>query len=395
MTDNNLLRNIGIKAGVMAYMTALTAFISYYISKIYDKNLWDNERLASTAFITLAFVVSMIAIAIVEKSVLKLMFSYHLILLGTVLCIFINLPYTPYILITMIITSLYGTKCGLVSSISVGCVLLLEDNDLYPIYMFGIAPIIMGAASTIAVWNKKILLKNILGTVGYILCVVFFTSFFSVYSKDSATIYEKPSFVIISVIVAIVYVVFGNGICILLEWCMNKHTPGLYLKKISEDTFPAVAQLKKSPTLYYHSTEVAEMARLAAKRIEADYELAYVGGLYHDIGKLVGQEYVKEGQKLADKYRLPQSVRNIMLEHNVKSRLPRTKEAAIVMLCDTAVSAVEYLKGTMDKKDMSETSIIENALNKRIISGALNKSGLTIEEFATVKAVLLKVKERQ
>ncbi|MBQ9699985.1 MAG: HDIG domain-containing protein, partial [Lachnospiraceae bacterium] len=326
---------------------------------------------------------------------LKHMFSYHLILLGTVLCIFINLPYTPYILITMIITSLYGTKCGLVSSISVCCVLLLEDNDLYPIYMFGIAPIIMGAASTIAVWNKKILLKNILGTVGYILCVVFFTSFFSVYSKDSATIYEKPSFVIISVIVAIVYVVLGNGICILLEWCMNKHTPGLYLKKISEDTFPAVAQLKKSPTLYYHSTEVAEMARLAAKRIEADYELAYVGGLYHDIGKLVGQEYVKEGQKLADKYRLPQSVRNIMLEHNVKSRLPRTKEAAIVMLCDTAVSAVEYLKGTMDKKDMSETSIIENALNKRIISGALNKSGLTIEEFATVKAVLLKVKERQ
>lgn len=395
MTDNNLLRNIGIKGGAVIYMTALTTFISYYISKIYDKNLWDNERVASTAFITLAFMISMIAIAMVEKNVLKLMFAYHFVLLGTVLCIFIDLPYTPYILITMIITSLYGTKCGLVSSISVGCVLLLEENDLYPIYMFGIAPIIMGAASSMAVWNKKIMIKNILGTVGYVVCVLLFTSFFGLYSKDSATIYEKPSFIIISLVIAVVYIVLGNVICTMLDWCFNKHTPALYLKKISDDTFPAVAQLKKSPTIYYHSAEVAEMARLAAKRIDADYELAYVGGLYHDIGKIVGQEYVKEGQKLADKYRLPQSVRNIMLEHNVKSRLPRTKEAAIVMLCDTAVSAVEYLKGTMDKKDMSEASIIESALNKRITSGALNKSGLTIDEFATVKAILLKVKERQ
>ena len=109
----------------------------------------------------------------------------------------------------------------------------------------------------------------------------------------------------------------------------------------------------------------------------------------------MGQEYIKEGITLSEKYKLPQCVRNIMIEHNIKSRLPRTKESAIVMLCDTAVSAVEYLKATMDKKDMSESAIIENALNKRMLSGALNKSGLSIEEFSIVKESLLKIKEKQ
>ena len=65
------------------------------------------------------------------------------------------------------------------------------------------------------------------------------------------------------------------------------------------------------------------------------------------------------------------------------------------MMCDTAISAVEYLKGTMDKKDMSEKVIIENALNKRVSSGALHKSGLTIEEFDKIKEVLVKIKEQQ
>lgn len=84
-----------------------------------------------------------------------------------------------------------------------------------------------------------------------------------------------------------------------------------------------------------------------------------------------------------------------MVEHNVKARLPKSKEAAIVMMCDTAISAVEYLKGTMEKKDVSEKSVMENALNKRLNSGSLHMSGLSIEEFDKIKEVLIKIKEQQ
>ena len=84
-----------------------------------------------------------------------------------------------------------------------------------------------------------------------------------------------------------------------------------------------------------------------------------------------------------------------MVEHNVKSRAPKSKEAAIVMLSDTVVSTIEYVKGTMDKKDISEQVLVENAINKRLTSGALNKSGLTIEEFNTIKETLVNIKEQQ
>ena len=49
----------------------------------------------------------------------------------------------------------------------------------------------------------------------------------------------------------------------------------------------------------------------------------------------------------------------------------------------------------MDKKDMSEKSIIENALNKRLTSGTLHMSSLTLEEFEKIKEVLVKIKEQQ
>ena len=59
------------------------------------------------------------------------------------------------------------------------------------------------------------------------------------------------------------------------------------------------------------------------------------------------------------------------------------------------VSTIEYVKGTMDKKDISEQVLVENAINKRLTSGALNKSGLTIEEFNTIKETLVNIKEQQ
>jgi membrane-associated HD superfamily phosphohydrolase len=65
------------------------------------------------------------------------------------------------------------------------------------------------------------------------------------------------------------------------------------------------------------------------------------------------------------------------------------------MLSDTVVSTIEYVKGTMDKKDVSEKVLVENAINKRLTSGALNNSGLTIEEFNIIKETLINIKEQQ
>ena len=396
MTETRTLKDLCLKAGACIYMIAVTIAVSYYISKLYIVDLWDNERFAITIFISIGFLVSLVSLCFAEKNIIKLMISYHFVIIATVVCVLIKYPFTPFVFIPVLLAAVYDIKVGIAVGVTVGCTLMYRNNDLYPIYMFAAAPMVISVMACFVVWKKNKMVENIGRIVIFLSMVITYVIFFNIYSKDSGTIYETAGFSFGIVITAIIATVLGNIVGMGIKWMMGEYIPSFYLKKFTQDTHPAVIFMKKkSTTLYYHSMEVAELSRYAAKRIGVDYELAYTGAFYHDIGKVVGQEYIKEGIILSEKFKLPQCVRNIMIEHNIKSRLPRTKESAIVMLCDTAVSAVEYLKGTMDKKDMSESTIIENALNKRMLSGALDKSGLTVKEFSIVKESLLKVKEKQ
>ena len=132
------------------------------------------------------------------------------------------------------------------------------------------------------------------------------------------------------------------------------------------------------------------MSAISAKAINADEDIAFAGGLYHYIGKMAGTNYVHEGIKIAGRYKLPSEIKNIIIEHNVKNRLPKSKEAAIVMLADTAVSAVEYLR--TNKKNVDEVTVFENSLMTRLKNGALNDSKMTIAEFNIVKDIFMQHK---
>lgn len=395
MNEKTNYKELGIKSLLVIYMIGLTVAVSYYISRIYEEVLWENERFALTAFIVVAFLASFFYLLVIEKRFITMMCVYHFVLLGTIACVALPIEFMPYMLMAMVTTALYDVKAGLMVTVTVSAVMLMDFVD-YPLYWFGMILPVIGAVSCFAVWKSKKMYKNIAGSVVYVLTELVCVMIFKEYCDGTGYEYETTGFVVKIMLTGILTMLVANVLGIAINWLLNKKTPAFYLKKISDDNYVAVRLIKnKSTSLYYHSTEVAELARLAARRIGADEELAYAGGIYHDLGKVVGNEYIKEGLALADKHGIPKSVKAIMVEHNVKSRLPRSKEAAIVMLCDTAISAVEYLKGTMDKKDMSEKVIMENALNKRVCSGALHKSGLTIEEFEKIKEVLIKIKEQQ
>ena len=367
----------------MMYMVALTIFVSNYILKVFEEDLWDNEKTAMRAFMSVGMLLSLFFLSIKEKSLLKLMFVYHFILIGTAVCAMIPLKFMPCVLIPMVVTAIYNIKYGLMSAVSVGMTLILGMGN-YPLYVFSSALIGMLAASCFA------------GIVCFFAVEIVLLIYFKKYCEELGMIYEKNSFIISVVIASVIYVIIANFIKVFTDMVIYKKTPVAIIKKLTSSNSPAVLLMKKKSTsLYYHSNEVAEMSRLAAKRIGADYNLAFAGGLFHDLGKVSGNEYIKEGLKLADQFGIPKDIKSIMVEHNVKSRLPKSKEAAIVMLSDTVVSTIEYVKGTMDKKDVSEKVLVENAINKRLTSGALNNSGLTIEEFNIIKETLINIKEQQ
>ncbi|MEE0685311.1 MAG: HDIG domain-containing protein [Lachnospiraceae bacterium] len=394
MTEKKI-KELIFRVTALIYMTALTVFISNYILKVFETELWDNERVAMRTFIAVGMFVSLGYLTLKEKSILKLMFVYHFVLVGTAICVMLPQKFMPLMIIPMVVTAIYDIKTGLIVAASVGSAVMMGMGN-YPLYVFSSALIIILATSCFAVGKFDKTWKNIVGQASFLAVELILLLYFKKYCEELGMIYEKNSFIISVMITSVVCMVLANGVKIFADRIIYKKTPTIIIRKLTSADSEVVQLIKKkSASLYYHSNEVAEMSRLAAKRIGADYNLAYAGGLFHDLGKVSGSEYIKEGLKLAEQYGIPKDIRTIMVEHNVKSRLPKSKEAAIVMLSDTVVSTIEYVKGTMDKKEISEQVLVENAINKRLTSGALNKSGLTIEEFNIIKETLINIKEQQ
>jgi putative nucleotidyltransferase with HDIG domain len=158
-----------------------------------------------------------------------------------------------------------------------------------------------------------------------------------------------------------------------------------------EDSFPAIAAFKdRKITVYKHSKLVAEIARQAAFNIGCDGGLAKAGGMYHEIGQGIGEDDVKESLAIISEYRLPKQLAKIVKERDGIGSLPSSKEAAVVMLSDAVVTALE----NNHKKDtdiLSPAVVIENVLDTRKEAGKLKASGLSVDEIEIIGATFQKL----
>ncbi|MBU8871464.1 MAG: HDIG domain-containing protein [Gemmatimonadales bacterium] len=184
---------------------------------------------------------------------------------------------------------------------------------------------------------------------------------------------------------------------------------------------------------YHHSQVVGQLAEHAARSIDANALLTRVGALFHDIGKMQKPEYyvenqrpdfnkhdelspsmsslvisahVKEGLELGRRWRLPQQVLDFIPEHhgtmvmeyfyhkalesdgNVTVKVddfrypgpkPQSRETALLMLAD----AVEAATRSLAKPTPSRIrEITKQIIDKRMLSGQLDESGLTLSDLA-------------
>ena len=240
--------------------------------------------------------------------------------------------------------------------------------------------------------------------------------------------------------------VLGTLLCIavqpLLEMIFNLPTP-MKLMELSNPNQPLLRRLLlEAPGTYHHSTIVSSLAEAAAQAIGANSLLARVGGYYHDIGKLKRPSYFTENQMggvnahehtdpyvsaaiitahtrdgvaLAKAYRLPEAVQNIIAEHHGNTPVmyfyhkalqmangnpvdienfrydgypPRTKEGAIVMLCDTIEAAVRTMKNpTMDGIE----EFIVRLVRGKLEDGQLNDCPLTLRDIDRICAAATQV----
>lgn len=196
----------------------------------------------------------------------------------------------------------------------------------------------------------------------------------------------------------------------------------------------------KAPGTYHHSIMVANLAEAACERLDANSLLARAAAYYHDVGKLKNPlffkenqigvsnphdelppaksaqiiiNHVKDGLELADKYKLPKEIKDVMMQHHGGSRAdyfyleakkenefvdeeqftypyakPNTVEASVVMLADTAEAAIR----AFGMKDMAKIrQQLMNLFKSKLDAGILEQAPITFKDLQTIADAFLDV----
>ena len=194
-----------------------------------------------------------------------------------------------------------------------------------------------------------------------------------------------------------------------------------------------------APGTFNHSIQVANLAGEIANKIGAQAQLVRTGALYHDIGKLANPIYftenqsainphetltdiesaqiiishVTEGLKTADKYNLPEVIRDFISTHHGQGKAkyfylhyqkehpdepvdnllftypgpnPFTREQACLMMADTVEAASRSLT---DYSEQSIRSLVERLIDGQVADGFFRECPITFRDIQYAKTVLI------
>ena len=122
-----------------------------------------------------------------------------------------------------------------------------------------------------------------------------------------------------------------------------------------------------SESLYHHSVLIGNLSCQAAQILGADELLAKAGGLYHEVGKINGKDYMEEGLKIASEYGFPKELKVVLRQHNIKYEKPTSIEA------------------TNGDNKYTTNKIIDNIFQTRMDKGTFDDSGLSLKDFKKLK----------
>lgn len=157
-------------------------------------------------------------------------------------------------------------------------------------------------------------------------------------------------------------------------------------QEINDPEYALLTELKKeNPKAYFHAIHTAYFSEKIAKKIGANEMLAKAGGYYHKIGKMRGNQNLKNALAIADEHDFPPALVSLLKEYGGKNTVLRSKEAAIVIFADAMVSSVSFLF----EKDKNATLDYERIANvvfqKQMAGGVLDHCLLTMDELTIIR----------
>jgi hypothetical protein len=223
-----------------------------------------------------------------------------------------------------------------------------------------------------------------------------------------------------------------------------KVTTAMSLLELGDMNHPLLRRLaQQAPGTFNHSLQVATLAEAAADAIGANGLLARVGAYYHDIGKIHKPQYfvenqtggpsrhdklspamslliivghVKDGIEMAREYGLPPTLLHFIESHHGTTLVeyfyhaakkqkseeekqpeeiefrypgpkPRTKEAAILMLCDCVESACRTMA---EPNAVRIEQLVAKLAGKRLLDGQFSHCDITLAELHLIEQAVTK-----
>lgn len=298
------------------------------------------------------------------------------------------------------------------------------------------------AASVLVVYSVRDIKKRsqIFVSMIYIL-IGFFAAIIAIGLERYEDIHIIKNQLISAGLNALLSPILAYGLLIFYEKVFRVATDLVFLE-LSDFNNPLLRDLSsKAPGTFHHSIIMGNLSEQAAKEIGANQILARVGCYYHDIGKIMNPDYfvenqmdsnkheelnpslsakmiiahVKNGIKLAERFRLPNEIINFIPMHHgtnlvsyfyEKARTeegeidttheyiyrypgpkPQTKETGIVMLADSVEAATRSIEDPTPAK--LETQISE-IIKARFLDGELDECDLTLKDLIKIKQSFLK-----
>lgn len=264
--------------------------------------------------------------------------------------------------------------------------------------------------------------------------LIFYLGIELIHTKDfSALEYRMYIYLIINGILLL----FAYPLLFLMEKAFG-FTSNVTLVELSNINNELLRKMSEvAPGTFQHSMQVANLAAEVANRIDAKSQLVRTGALYHDIGKICNPvfftenqssvnpheklsledsakiviSHVKEGLKLAEKYNLPQIIKDFIATHHGKGMTkyffisyknkypneeidesiftypgpnPFTLEQAILMMSDAVEAASRSLN---EYTEESISALVDKIIDAQVQEGFFKDCPITFHDINLAKEV--------
>ena len=236
-------------------------------------------------------------------------------------------------------------------------------------------------------------------------------------------------------------IVITIGLLPLLESAFNIITPMKLLELANPNQALIKRLLMEAPGTYHHSLMVGNLAEVATEAIGGNALLARVGAYFHDVGKLkrpnffrenqltdnphdrmtanlstlVITSHTKDGAELAEKFKIPAAIKDIINQHHGTTLVayfyhkakkgekgdqvkpenfryegpkPTTKESAVVMLADSVEAAVRSM---IDKTEGKIEGLVRKIIKDKLDDGQLDLCDLTLKDLDNIAKGFMQV----